>query len=40
MRGSPEEVHKRIEDEAEQFRIRLRSDEARAALDAFFARKK
>lgn len=40
MRGAPDEIHKRIDDEAEQFRVRLRSDEARAALDAFFARKK
>jgi enoyl-CoA hydratase/carnithine racemase len=39
IRGSLAQVVKRIDEEAEIFRLRLRSDEARAAFEAFFARK-
>jgi enoyl-CoA hydratase/carnithine racemase len=40
MRGPREELAARIRQEAEQFRERLKSDEARAALTAFMERKK
>ncbi len=40
MRGSPEEVMARIDEEADYFRVRLQSDEAKAAFKAFFERKK
>jgi enoyl-CoA hydratase/carnithine racemase len=39
MRGPPEEIVARIDQEVELFRIRLRSPEARAAFEAFLARK-
>ncbi|MCD2180734.1 crotonase/enoyl-CoA hydratase family protein [Rhizobium sp. GN54] len=39
MRGDREEVAGRIDDEAHQFSVRLRSAEARAAFEAFMARK-
>jgi len=39
IRGSTAEVVKRIDEEAEIFRRRLKSDEAKAAFEAFFARK-
>lgn len=40
MRGSPDDIVARIDAEADLFRIRLQSPEARAAFEAFFARKK
>jgi enoyl-CoA hydratase/carnithine racemase len=40
LRGTPEEIIARIDAEAELFRTRLQSPEARAAFEAFFARKK
>ena len=40
MRGSREEVLARIREEAERFRARLKSREARAAFEAFLSRKK
>jgi enoyl-CoA hydratase/carnithine racemase len=40
MRGAPDEIMARIDEEADYFRVRLQSDEARAAFAAFFARKK
>src|ERR1041385_472765 len=40
MKGTPEEVVKRIDEEAAAFSARLQSGEARAAFAAFFARKK
>ena len=40
MKGAPDEIVKRIDEEGEQFRKRLQSDEARAAFTAFFNRKK
>jgi enoyl-CoA hydratase/carnithine racemase len=40
MRGPRDELVARIRQEAEQFRERLKSDEARAALTAFMERKK
>lgn len=40
MRGPREELTARIRQEAEHFRERLKSDEARAALTAFMERKK
>jgi enoyl-CoA hydratase/carnithine racemase len=40
LRGSPEELIARIDAEAEQFKIRLQSTEARAAFAAFLARKR
>jgi enoyl-CoA hydratase/carnithine racemase len=39
IRGAPAEVETRIDEEAELFKQRLRSDEARAAFEAFFSRK-
>jgi enoyl-CoA hydratase/carnithine racemase len=39
IRGDVAEVGKRIDEEAELFRQRLKSDEARAAFEAFFSRK-
>ena len=39
IRGSTEEVTARIDEELELFRRRLKSDEARRAFEAFFARK-
>ena len=40
MRGEPDEIIARIDEEAGHFRTRLQSQEARAALEAFFARKR
>jgi hypothetical protein len=40
IRGDPEELIERIDVEADFFRERLQSPEARAAFEAFFARKK
>jgi enoyl-CoA hydratase/carnithine racemase len=40
MRGPAEEIVERIDEEADYFRARLQSGEARAAFEAFFARKK
>jgi enoyl-CoA hydratase/carnithine racemase len=40
MRGSPEEIVARIDAEAAEFKRRLQSPEARAAFEAFLARKK
>jgi enoyl-CoA hydratase/carnithine racemase len=40
MRGSPDAAIERIEEEADLFEVRLASPEARAAFDAFLARKK
>lgn len=40
MRGDAEEITRRIDEEAEEFKRRLQSPEARAAFEAFFARKK
>ncbi len=40
MRGHSDEVMQRIEAEAVHFKELLKSDEARAAFQAFFARKK
>lgn len=39
MRGSREEVEGRIDEEAHHFAVRLRSAEARAAFEAFMAKK-
>jgi enoyl-CoA hydratase/carnithine racemase len=40
MRGERDDVMARIEEEADYFRERLRSSEAKAAFEAFFSRKK
>ena len=40
MKGTPDDVVRRIDDEAEEFRKRLQSPEARAAFTAFLSRKK
>src|SRR5262249_61744965 len=40
LRGSPDEVVARIDEEAAEFKRRLASPEARAAFEAFLARKK
>ncbi|MDT3683832.1 MAG: crotonase/enoyl-CoA hydratase family protein [Pseudorhodoplanes sp.] len=40
MRGAPEDILARIDEEADFFKVRLQSDEAKAAFEAFFARKK
>jgi enoyl-CoA hydratase/carnithine racemase len=40
MKGAPDEIVQRIDDEAEQFKLRLKSPEARKAFEAFLARKK
>src|SRR5215212_528065 len=40
MKGAPDEIVRRIDDEAEQFKKRLQSPEARAAFTAFLSRKK
>ena len=40
MRGSPDEIVARIDEEAELFKTRLQSAEARAAFEAFLTRKK
>ena len=40
MRGKPDEIVARIDEEAELFKTRLQSAEARAAFEAFMARKK
>ena len=40
MRGDGAEIIKRIDEEGEHYRQRLKSPEARAALEAFFARKR
>jgi enoyl-CoA hydratase/carnithine racemase len=40
MRGAPDEIVKRIDEEAEAFKTRLQSPEAQGAFMAFMARKK
>jgi len=40
MRGAPDEIIKRIDEEGEAFKARLKSPEAQAALMAFMTRKK
>jgi len=40
MRGSPDEIVARIDEEADAFRLRLQSQEAQAAFMAFMTRKK
>jgi enoyl-CoA hydratase/carnithine racemase len=40
MRGAPDEIVARIDEEAELFKTRLRSAEARAAFEAFMMRKR
>jgi enoyl-CoA hydratase/carnithine racemase len=40
MKGTPDDIVKRIDDEAEQFTLRLKSPEAKKAFETFFARKK
>jgi enoyl-CoA hydratase/carnithine racemase len=40
MKGAPDEVVTRIDDEAAQFKMRLGSPEARKAFEAFLSRKK
>jgi enoyl-CoA hydratase/carnithine racemase len=40
MRGAPDEIIKRIDEEAEAFKARLKSPEAQAAFMAFMSRKK
>ncbi len=40
MRGSPDEIVQRIDEEAELFKTRLQSAEARAAFEAFMMRKR
>ena len=40
MRGEPDEIIARIDAEAEQFKARLQSTEARAAFEAFMTRKR
>jgi enoyl-CoA hydratase/carnithine racemase len=40
MRGKPDEIIARIDEEAELFKARLQSAEARAAFEAFLTRKK
>lgn len=39
IRGSTAEIARRIDEEAESFRLRLKSDEARAAFEGFLGRK-
>lgn len=40
MKGAPDEIVRRIDEEAEQFKLRLKSPEARKAFEAFLTRKK
>jgi enoyl-CoA hydratase/carnithine racemase len=40
MKGAPDDIVQRIDDEAEQFKLRLQSPEARKAFEAFLSRKK
>ena len=40
MKGTPDEIVQRMDDEADAFRQRLQSPEAREAFAAFLARKK
>jgi len=40
MRGAPDEIMVRIDEEADYFKVRLQSEEAQAAFRAFFERKK
>jgi ABC-type sugar transport system substrate-binding protein len=40
MRGSPDEIVRRIDEEAEAFKTRLQSPEAQGAFMAFMSRKK
>jgi enoyl-CoA hydratase/carnithine racemase len=40
MKGAPDEIVARIDEEAAEFRLRLKSPEARKAFEAFMARKK
>jgi len=39
IRGSTREVIRRIDEESEIFKRQLKSDETKAALEAFFSRK-
>ena len=40
MRGAPDEIIRRIDEEADAFKMRLKSPEAQAAFMAFMTRKK
>jgi enoyl-CoA hydratase/carnithine racemase len=40
IRGAPDEIVKRIDEEAEEFKARLKSSEAQAAFTAFMTRKR
>jgi enoyl-CoA hydratase/carnithine racemase len=40
LKGAPDEIIQRIDDEATQFKLRLQSPEARKAFEAFLSRKK
>jgi hypothetical protein len=40
MRGQPDEIIARIDAEAEEFKARLQSGEARSAFEAFMTRKR
>jgi enoyl-CoA hydratase/carnithine racemase len=40
MKGAPDAIVARMDEEGEAFRARLQSDEAKAAFAAFFNRKK
>jgi enoyl-CoA hydratase/carnithine racemase len=40
IRGAPDEIVARIDEEAELFKTRLQSAEARAAFEAFMTRKR
>jgi hypothetical protein len=40
IRGSAAEIVRRIDEESEIFKRRLKSDEAKAAFEAFFSRKR
>jgi len=39
IRGSTAEIVRRIDEESELFKRRLKSEEAKAAFEAFFSRK-
>ncbi|MEA2872103.1 MAG: hypothetical protein QOH67_2079, partial [Hyphomicrobiales bacterium] len=40
MKGAPDEIVRRMDDEADAFKLRLQSPEARAAFTAFLSRKR
>jgi hypothetical protein len=40
LRGKPDDIVARIDEEAELFKTRLQSTEARAAFEAFLTRKR